>query len=47
MQWLQDSNQNIVDNLNNVSCEASRHRKNKIKKYLEAKFDDLETNSTI
>ena len=29
MQWLQDPNQNIVDNLNNVKREASRHFRNK------------------
>ena len=31
MQWVQDSNQSNVDNLNNVSREASRYFKNKIR----------------
>jgi hypothetical protein len=29
MQWLQDPNHSNVDNLNNISCEASRHFRNK------------------
>jgi hypothetical protein len=29
MQWLQDSNQINVDNINNVRHEASRHFRNK------------------
>jgi hypothetical protein len=47
MQWLQDSNQSNVDNLNNVSCEASRCFKNKKKEHLTAKIDKLKTNSKI
>ena len=29
MQWVQDSNQSNVDNLNNVRPEASTHFRNK------------------
>ena len=47
MQWLQGPNQNNVDNLNNIRCEASRHLRNKKKAYLRAKFDEFETNSKI
>jgi hypothetical protein len=45
MQWLQDPNQSNVDNLNNVRRETSRYFRNKKKEYLQAKIDDLETNS--
>jgi len=47
MQWLQDPNQSCVDNLNTVRWEASRHCRNKIKEYLKAKSEELETNSKI
>ena len=47
MQWLRDANQSIVDNLNSVRCEASRHFRNKKKAFLKAKIEDLETNSKI
>ena len=47
VQWLQDPNQSSVDNLNNVRLEASRHFRNKTKEYLNAKIDELETNSKI
>ena len=47
MQWVQDSNQSNVDNLNNVRHEASRHFRNKKKEYLKAKIVDLETDSKI
>jgi len=47
MQWLQDPNQSIVDNLNNVRHEASRHFRNKTKECLNAKIDELITNSKI
>jgi len=36
-----------VDNLNNVSHDASRHFWNKKKAYLKAKIEELETNSKI
>ena len=42
MQWVQDSSQRNVDNLNNI-----RHFRNKKKAYLKAGIEDLETNSKI
>ena len=45
MQWVQDPSQSNVNNLNNVRCEASRHSRNKKKKYLKTKISELETNS--
>jgi flagellar basal body rod protein FlgC len=47
MQWLQDPNKSNVDNLTSVRRETSRHFRNKKKKYLKAKIDELETNSYI
>jgi hypothetical protein len=47
MQWLQDPNQNNVDNLNNVRRGASRHSRNKKKAYRHAKIEKLETNHKI
>jgi len=47
MQWVQDPNINNVDNLNNVRREASRHFRNKMKKYLRGKSEELETNRKI
>ena len=44
MQWVQDPNQNNVDNLNNVRPEANRHCRNKKKEYVKAKIDELDTN---
>jgi len=41
MQWLKDPNQSNIDNPNSVTCEASRHFRNKKKKYLKAKIDEL------
>jgi hypothetical protein len=35
----------LVDNLNNVRREASKHFRNKEKEYLKAKIDGLEINS--
>ena len=40
MQWLQDSSQNNVFNLNNVRREVSRHFRNKKKAYLRAKIEE-------
>jgi hypothetical protein len=40
-------NRSNVDNTNNVRWEASRHFRNKKKKYVKAKIDELETNSKI
>jgi hypothetical protein len=45
IQWLQNPNQSNVDNMNNVTREASRHFRNKKKEYLKAKINELETNS--
>jgi len=39
MRWLHDPNQSNVDNLNNKRREASRLLSNKMKEYLEVKFD--------
>ena len=47
MHWLQDPNQSSVGDLNNVRREASRYFRNKKKKYLKAKIDELETGSKI
>ena len=47
MQCLQQPSQRKIDNLKNVGCEASRHFRNKKKECLEAKIDELETNSKI
>jgi hypothetical protein len=44
MQWVQDPNQSGIDNLNIVSLgrrEASRHFRNKKKKYLKTKIEEL------
>ena len=45
LQWLQNPNQSNVDNPNDVRREASRHFRNKKKEYMNAKNDELETNS--
>ena len=47
MQWVQDPRQSIVDNLNNVRHEASRHCRNKKKENLKARIEDLDTDSKI
>jgi hypothetical protein len=47
MQWLQDQNQSNVYSLKTVICEASRHFRNKMKVYLKAKIEEIETNSNI
>ena len=47
MQWIHDTNQNNVDNLNSVRRDASRHFRGKKKAYLKAKIEELETNSKI
>ena len=47
MQWIHDSSQSNVDNLNTVRCEASRHIRNKKKEYLKAIFEELENNNKI
>ena len=45
MQWVQDSSQSNVDNMNSVRREVSRHFRNKKKACLRAKIEELETNS--
>jgi hypothetical protein len=45
IQRIQNPNQRNAGNLNTVRREASRHFRNKKKAYLEAKIDELETNS--
>jgi len=47
MQWIHDTNQSNVDNLNSVRRDASRHFRGKKKAYLKAKIEELETNSKI
>jgi hypothetical protein len=47
MQWLQDPGGNNIDNLNTIRREARRRFRNKKKEYLNAKIDELETNSKI
>ena len=47
MQWIQDSSQRKVANLNNVRREVSRHFRNKKKTYLRAKIEELGSNSKI
>ena len=47
MQWVQDSSQSNVDNLNQVRRDVSRHFRNKKKAYLRAKIEELETNSKV
>jgi hypothetical protein len=45
MQWVQDPNRSNAGNLNNGRPEASRHFRNKMKEYMKATLDELETNS--
>jgi DNA anti-recombination protein RmuC len=45
IQRLQNPNQNNGDNLHNIRREAGRHFRNKKKEYLNAKINELETNS--
>ena len=47
MQWVQDTSQNKVDNLNSVRHETSRHFRNKKKECLRDKIVELETNRKI
>jgi len=47
LQWIQDPSQSNVDILNNVRREVSRHFRDKMKAYLRAKIEELETNSKI
>jgi hypothetical protein len=45
LQWLQDPSEINKDNLNNIRCETSKHFRNKKRKYLKNKIDELATNS--
>jgi hypothetical protein len=47
MQWVKDSSQSNLDNLNNVRREASLHFRDKKKEYLKAKIEDPETKRKI
>jgi hypothetical protein len=47
MQWVEDPSQSNVDNLNIVRCEARRYLRNKQKKHLKPKIDDLENTIKI
>ena len=47
MQWLQDPNSSIVDSLNKVRRDGSRHCRNTKKERLKTNIDELETNSKI
>ena len=47
MQWVHDSSQSNVDNVNNVGHETIRRFRNKKKEHLKAKIEELETNSKI
>ena len=47
LQWVQDSSQSNVDNLNNVRREVTRYFRNKKKAHLKAKIEELETNIKI
>jgi uncharacterized FlgJ-related protein len=47
MQWVQDSIQSNVYNLNKVRHKAGRHFRKKEKAYLKVKFENLATNSTV
>jgi hypothetical protein len=44
MEWLQDPNQSNLYNLNNARHETNRHFRNKKRKYVTAKINELETN---
>jgi hypothetical protein len=45
LQWLQNPSVVNEDNLSNVRREASRHFRNKKRKYLKDKINELESNS--
>jgi hypothetical protein len=45
MQWLHDSSEINVDNLNNISCEAGRNFRNKQRKYPNDRIHTLAMNS--
>jgi len=43
MQWVQDTSQSNVNNINTVRCEARVHFRNKKQVYLKAIVEELET----
>jgi hypothetical protein len=45
LQWLQDPSEANEDNLSDVRWEARRHFRNKKRKYLKDKINELESNS--
>jgi len=45
MQWLQDTNQNNVNNLNNVKLKAILYFRNRKTEYVRTKTEEHETNS--
>jgi hypothetical protein len=45
LQWLQHPSEINGDNLNKVTCEASRYFRNKKRKHLKDKINGLATNS--
>jgi hypothetical protein len=45
LQWLQYPSEINGDNMNNVTCEASRHFRNKKREYLKGKINELAINS--
>jgi hypothetical protein len=45
LQWLQDPSEINGDNMNNVRHEASRYFRNKKRKYLKDKLNELATYS--
>jgi hypothetical protein len=44
LQWLKDPTEINGDNLNNVTCETSRHFTNKRREYLKDKIYELAMN---
>jgi hypothetical protein len=47
MQWMQNPSQSNEENLNKVRRDDRRHFRNKKKGYLEAKIEELGSNSKI
>jgi hypothetical protein len=45
LQWLQDTSEANEGNLNDIRREASRHFRNKKRKYLKDKINEIESNS--
>jgi hypothetical protein len=44
LQWLQDLSEINEDNVNNIRREVSKHFRNKKRKYLKDKLNELATN---